>query len=79
MPAEEPPVRTPTESSVPEDTDGLYWYSSPDGALVCFDGAQNLIALPPSDARNPGRGGVLRRVEGRDYLVYRTKNGRLVY
>ena len=78
-PAEEPAVPAPAEAAVPEGTDGLYWYSSPDGALVCFDGERNLIALPPADPRNPGQGGVLRCVEGRDYLVYRTKNGRLIY
>lgn len=78
-PSEEKPAPASEEAAVPEDADGLYWYSSPDGALVCFDGERNLIALPPSDARNPGSGGVLRCVEGRDYLVYRTKNGRLVY
>lgn len=57
----------------------LYWYASPDGALVRFDGQQNLIALPLGDPRIPEDGGGLRRsVEGREYLVFRTKNGRLI-
>lgn len=72
----EPPRELPQE--VPEDTEALSWYSSPDGALVCFDGVRNLIALPVGDARIPeGVEGERRTVEGRDYLVYRTKDGRI--
>ena len=64
----------PESESEPE----LHWYASPDGALVCFDGVQNLLALPVGDERIPGSGGVRRTVEGRDYMVFRTRNGRLV-
>ena len=64
---------------VPEDTDGLFWYSSPDGALVCFDGTRSLIALPLGDERIPeGYGGQRRSIEGKEYIVYITKNGRIV-
>ena len=55
------------------------WYASPDGALVCFDGERNLIALPAGDVRIPaGGGGWQRTIEGKDYVVFRTKNGRLL-
>ena len=59
----------------------LLWYSSPDGALVCFDGQRSLIALPLGDARIPTgcSGGVHRVIEGREYTVFATKNGRIVY
>lgn len=69
--AEEPEVPAPEPS-------GLSWYSSPDGALVCFDGTRSLIALPLGDARIPeGIPGERRTVEGREYLVYRTREGRI--
>ena len=64
----------------PEENDELFWYSSPDGALVCFDGQRSLIALPLGDERIPeGYGGYRRRVGGKEYLVYITKNGRIVH
>ena len=57
----------------------LCWYASPDGALVCFDGVHSLIALPPADERVPqGIPGQPRQIEGRNYLVYVTTNGRIV-
>ena len=63
----------------PGDMGDLCWYASPDGALVCFDGVHSLIALPPKDERVPnGIPGHPRQIEGRDYLVYVTKNGRIV-
>ena len=58
---------------------GLAWYASPDGALVCFDGRQTLIALPSGDARIPQDiPGDAREIEGRQYLVFRTKDGKMV-
>lgn len=66
------------ESEAPALED-VYWYASPDGALVAFDGGHNLIALPAGDARIPdGPGGWPRSIEGQDYVVYRTKDGRLI-
>ena len=68
---EQPPAPQPVEPD-------LCWYASPDGALVCFDGRQNLIALPEGDPRIPaGAAGERRNVDGRDYLVFPTKNGRV--
>lgn len=72
--AEPEQKRTP-----PPSYEDVYWYASPDGALVCFDGEQNLIALPEGDARIPkGVKGLPRMVEGRGYIVFRTKDGRLL-
>ena len=71
---------TKPAAEVPEDTGGLFWYSSPDGALVCFDGTRSLIALPVGDERIPeGYEGHRRYVEGKEYIVYITKNGRIVH
>lgn len=78
--ATEPPCASlPEELPADENDDDLLWYSSPDGALVRFDGEQNLIALPLGDPRiPPDGGGQPRLVEGREYLVFRSKNGRLL-
>ena len=79
-PQTEPEAPQPaSQTEAPPGIEDLYWYASPDGALVCFDGTENLIALPLGDARIPGGGGGWRkRIEGRDYIVYRTKDGRLL-
>ena len=73
------PELEPEEPAAPE-LSGLSWYSSPDGALVCFDGTRSLIALPLGDARIPE--GISpseqRTVEGKEYLVYHTRDGRIV-
>ena len=74
------PTKTPPEdAAAPPALEDVYWYASPDGALVSFDGAENLIALPAGDARIPaGGGGWPKTIEGRDYVVYRTRDGRLI-
>lgn len=83
-PAEEentPPAASGEEQNetVPADTGTLDWYASPDGALVCFDGEHSLIALPLGDARIPeGVAGQRRAIEGGDYLIYPTKDGKIV-
>ncbi len=54
------------------------WYASPDGALVSFDGANSLLALPVGDERIPPMPqGERRSIEGKEYLVYITKNLRI--
>ena len=79
-----PEPKTEAEGAPPENEEAppledVGWYASPDGALVCFDGEQNLIALPVGDARIPaGGGGWQRTIEEKDYVVFRTKNGRLL-
>ena len=76
---EAPPAEeAPTKDEAPPDVEALSWYASPDGALVCFDGTENLLALPLGDMRIPAQGGSQRTVEGRDYMVFRTQNGKIV-
>ena len=81
--AERPPAEAESPAETAEDggdTDGLYWYASPDGALVCFDGERSLIALPPGDERIPANiPGKRRMVEGREYLVFVTRNSRILW
>ena len=84
--ADEAPTAPETASTAEEPNDetceeeSLLWYSSPDGALVCFDGRRSLIALPLGDERIPeGYGGTQRVIEGRKYIVYTTKNGRIIH
>ena len=56
----------------------LFWYASPDGALVSFDGERSYVALPQGDRRIPaGMEGERRTIEGREYLVFVSKNGRI--
>ena len=75
----EPDPEPQRQEQTPPGLEDVYWYASPDGALVCFDGEHNLIALPLGDARIPeGPGGWPKTVEGRDYIVFRTKDGRLL-
>ena len=77
-PVQEAADDAPTEAA--EEDDSLFWYSSPDGALVCFDGTRSLIALPVGDDRIPeGFDGERRMVEGKEYLVYKTKHGRIIH
>ena len=76
---ETPPEPESEPEPLPEDTSGLSWYASPDGALVAHDGARDLIALPVGDGRIPPNvPGRERTIEGKDYVVYITKDGRVV-
>lgn len=71
------PEQEEKETAPPDEAD-LYWYATTDGALVSFDGKENRIALPVGDERIPaGGGGEAETIEGRDYVVFRTKNGRI--
>lgn len=64
----------------PDIKDGpLDWYASPDGALVCFDGEKNLLALPVGDKRiPPTQAGQPRSIEGREYLVFAAKSAQFL-
>lgn len=67
------------EQNAPPEDEGPFWYSSPDGALVCFDGTQTLLALPPEDPRIPaGTAGERRVVEGREYVVFPARDERVI-
>ena len=73
------PELEPAPEPLPEDTEGLSWYASPDGALVAHEGARDLIALPLGDERiPPSVPGRDRTIEGKNYVVYITKDGRIV-
>lgn len=62
------------EEAEPCDEEGPFWYASPDGALVSFDGERELVALSPDDGRVPKNiPGQPRVIEGKEYLVYITK------
>ena len=65
----------PSEPETPPEPDAdLYWYATTDGALVAFDGEQNLLALPEGDARIPADGcGQPRNIDGWTYVVFREK------
>ena len=67
------------ERNAPPEDEGPFWYSSPDGALVCFDGTKTLLALPPEDPRIPaGTAGERRVVEGREYVVFPAREERVI-
>jgi hypothetical protein len=67
-PPETPPAAPSAPSAVPPETEGLLWFSTPEGVLTAFDGTRTLTAIP-ADAARPPRG-LLRRINGREYLVF---------
>ena len=68
------------DSDINEDMlKDVFWYSSPDGALVCFNGERSLIALPEGDARIPNNIPPIKKtIEGVLYFIYITRNGRII-
>lgn len=78
-PAAKEPTEEDTDHAAERETEELFWYSSPDGALVCFDGAKNLLALPEGDPRIPqGVQGEMRSIEGKRYVVVPVHSGRIL-
>ena len=62
----------------PDACTELVWYSSPDGVLVSFDGSRTLAAFPAEDIRIPKNAvGIPRVIDGKDYLVFPTDNGKV--
>lgn len=49
--------------------DALLWFLRPDGSMSAFDGRQSLVALP-SRLRTEREGTVVRRINGRDYMIF---------
>lgn len=54
----------------PETDDGLLWFSTPQGTLTTFDGAQSLVAIPADNAKLSHISGLLRVINGREYIVF---------
>lgn len=65
---EEPPHIEREEK--PEKTDELTWIMSTNGCLVTRDGGQTLVAIP-ADGKRLKNTGLVRRICGGDYLVFR--------
>ena len=53
-----------------EQTDGFTWIMSTNGCLVTRDGGQTLVAIP-ADGKRLKNTGLVRRICGGDYLVFR--------
>ncbi|MBQ8264077.1 MAG: hypothetical protein IJY96_04780 [Oscillospiraceae bacterium] len=62
------------EQECSADEDGPFWYAAADGALVSRSEGLEMVALPPEDERVPKDiPGAPRIIEGKEYLVYITK------
>ena len=48
----------------------LLWMKRADGTLTAFDGSGSLVAIP-TELRGRADGTVIRRIEGRDYMIFR--------
>ena len=60
----------PWPAPVPEGDGKLLWMKCTDGTLRAFDGVSTLVAFPTTISK-PKPGMVLRRIGGKDYLVFR--------
>ena len=68
------PMEECTQAEVSEEECSRLWYATTDGALVSKDGETEMVALPPDDERVPKNfPGQPRIIEGKEYLVYITK------
>lgn len=69
-PAASPETPKPAQPALDSALDVL-WFSAPDGTLSTFDGRRSLIAIPADTPQLPrGAGGLLREINGRQYLVF---------
>lgn len=72
----EAPSAAPPEPLEPvlleqDSTLDVLWFSAPDGTLSTFDGKRSLIAIPADAPQLPrGADGLLREINGRQYLVF---------
>ena len=64
------PAACPYPAPLPGEDQGLLWYRRSDGSLVSHDGLSSLVALP-ARMKKEVRGAALRRIEGKDYIVFR--------
>ena len=70
-PREAAPTERETASATREAAAGAPWYSAEDGTLSRFEDGRLLVALPCEGLRLPDwASGVLRRINGREYIVF---------
>lgn len=50
--------------------DGLLWFSRPDGTLTAFDGRGSIVAIP-AELRRDAPGTVIKKINGRIYMLFR--------
>ena len=50
--------------------DGLLWFSRPDGTLTAFDGRSSIVAIP-AELRRDAPGAVIKKINGRIYMLFR--------
>ena len=50
--------------------DGLLWFSRPDGTLTAFDGRGSIVAIP-AELRRDAPGAVIKKINGRIYMLFR--------
>ena len=68
------PMEESVQAEASEEEGSRLWYATTDGALVSRDGETEMVALPPDDERVPKNfPGQPRIIEGKEYLVYITK------
>ncbi len=58
------------KKEAPEENKETKWIMSTKGCLVFYDGREKLIAIP-ADRRRLEKTGLVRNIDGRDYLVFR--------
>ena len=50
--------------------DGLLWFSRPDGTLTAVDGRGSIVAIP-AELRRDAPGAVIKKINGRIYMLFR--------
>jgi len=74
-----PDAKEPTQETITPQQEDTYWYPSSDGALVSYDGDKSLIAFPAGDSRVPDYiKPIEKTIEGTDYWVYITQDGKII-
>lgn len=58
------------EEAEESENDGLLWFSTASGYLTCFDGRQSLIAFPTDKIKLPYDNGIVRIINGKEYVVF---------
>ena len=64
---------SPPPEAAPQPQEAPHWRPLPDGALTAFDGRFHYLALPAALPSSSPAAGRLRRIGGKDYLVFRRR------